>query len=69
VIVVVALLGVAVVVAVGTSSFVRRHGESDEPQSGWTPTDEVFRDPGTDRMVRVWTDSSGDRHSVPEQGG
>jgi hypothetical protein len=58
---------VAVVVAVVWSLFIRRHGESDQPQSGWTPTDEVFRDPGTDRMMRVWTDRSGERHYVPEE--
>ena len=66
-IVVFALLGVAVVVAVLWSLFLRRHGESDQPQSGWTPTDEVFNDPGTDRMMRVWTDRSGERHYVPEE--
>jgi hypothetical protein len=33
----------------------------------WTPTDEVFRDPGTERMMRVWVDRGGDRHYVPER--
>jgi hypothetical protein len=65
-----ALLGVfliaAVLVAVGMSLFLRRHGESGEPESTWTPTDEVFRDPGTDRVMRVWADAAGGRHYVPE---
>ncbi len=64
-----ALLGIAVLVAVIWSLFVRRHGESDQPESGWVPTDEVFTDPGTDRKMRVWTDPAGDRHYVPEQQG
>ena len=68
-VIVFALLGAAVVVAVVISLFVRRHGESDQPQSGWTPTDELFRDPGTDRTMRVWTDRAGERHYVPEQQG
>ncbi len=65
-VVILLLVGVAVVVAVVISFFVRRHGESGVPQAGWTPTDEVFKDPGTDRMMRVWVDPSGDRHYVPD---
>jgi len=67
--VVFALLGAAVIVAVVISLFVRRHGESDDPAAGWTPTDELFKDPGTDRMMRVWVDRAGDRHYVPDQQG
>jgi hypothetical protein len=67
-ILVLVLIGVAVVVAVIISFFVRRHGESDAPQPGWTPTDEVFMDPGTDRKMRVWVDASGERHYVPGGG-
>ncbi len=66
VVVILALVGVAVVVAVIISLFVRRHGESDQPQPGWTPTDEVFKDPGTDRTMRVWLDRAGERHYVPD---
>ena len=29
------------------------------PEPGWTPTDEVFKDPGTDRLMRVWLDRTG----------
>jgi hypothetical protein len=65
-----ALLGVLVVavvlVATGMSLFVRRHGESPAPESGWVPTDEVFKDPVTDRLMRVWADPTGQRHYLPE---
>ncbi|MGO8869991.1 MAG: hypothetical protein ACLQPH_01060 [Acidimicrobiales bacterium] len=64
--VILGLVGAAVVVAVVISLFVRRHGESDAPQPGWTPTDEVFRDPGTNRTMRVWVDRAGDRHYVTD---
>jgi hypothetical protein len=63
---IIGLVGVAVVVAVVISFFVRRHGESSDPLPGWTPTDEVFKDPGTDRMMRVWLDPAGERHYVPD---
>jgi hypothetical protein len=58
---------VAVAVAVAMSLFVRRHGESDAPQAGWTPTNEVFKDPGTSRTMRVWVDATGERHYVAER--
>ena len=61
-----ALLGVAVIVVVVISFFVRRHGESDAPLAGWTSTDERFKDPGT-RTMRVWVDRVGERHYVPEE--
>jgi hypothetical protein len=65
-VIVVVLIVAAVVVAVVISFFVRRHGESESPRSGWTPTDEVFQDPGTNRTMRVWVDRSAERHYVPE---
>jgi hypothetical protein len=65
-----ALLGVlviaAVLVAAGMSLFLRRHGEADSPEPDWIPTDEVFRDPGTGRLMRVWADGAGARHYVPD---
>ncbi len=64
--IVLALVGAAVLVAVAISFFVRRHGESEGPRPGWRPTDEVFFDPGTDRTMRVWVDQSAERHYVPE---
>ncbi|MDA8292036.1 MAG: hypothetical protein M0Z33_10225 [Actinomycetota bacterium] len=62
--VVVALLAILAVV----SLLVRRHGESPRPERGWTRTSEVFKDPGSDRTMRVWVDESGGRHYVPEEG-
>jgi hypothetical protein len=51
----------------GVSLFVRRHGEAGVPAGDWTPTPEVFVDPGTGRRMRVWTDPrDGTRHYVPE---
>jgi hypothetical protein len=68
-----ALLGVAVIAAVlvaaAMSLFLRRHGEADSPRPGWVPTDEVFRDPGTERVMRVWADRLGGRHYLPESPG
>lgn len=64
--IVLVLIGAAVLVAVVISFFLRRHAESDRPRPGWTPTDEVFQDPGTNRTMRVWVDPSAERHYVPE---
>ncbi len=62
-------LGVLVALVV-VSLGVRRHGESDEVRPGWRPTDEVFRDPTTDRIMRVWVDpADGTRHYVPDERG
>jgi hypothetical protein len=65
-----ALLGVLVIAAVlvagAMSLFLRRHGESPGPAPGWVPTDEVFKDPVTDRVMRVWADGTGQRHYLPE---
>ncbi len=33
------------------------------------PTDEVFKDPVTDRLMRVWADRTGQRHYLPESEG
>ncbi len=46
----------------------QRHGEADRPRSGWRRTEEVFKDPSTDRLMRVWVDpGSGSRHYIPER--
>ena len=64
------LIGVLVLLVVlgfvVASFFVRRHGESEGPRPGWQRTDEVFNDPSTNRVVRVWLDESGERRYVPE---
>ena len=60
------LIGLAVIGVVVYSIFLRRHGETDQPQPGWRPTDEVFNDPSTNRVMRVWLDGSGERRYVAE---
>jgi hypothetical protein len=44
----------------------RGHGDADSPQAGWHPTSERFRDPRTNRVMRVWEDAGGGRHYVPD---
>ena len=61
------LVGVAILVAIVFSFFVRRHGESQTPADGWRRTDEIFVDPTTDRRMRVWVDPvDGSRHYIAE---
>jgi len=56
-----------IAIALALSWHHRRHGESPGPEEGWTRTEEVFRDPSTDRIMRVWVDpKDGSRHYVPE---
>jgi hypothetical protein len=44
----------------------RRHGEGEPVQPHWVATDEVFRDPTTGRVMRVWVDpTDGTRHYAP----
>ena len=41
----------------------RRRGEGEPVQQHWVATDEVFRDPTTGRVMRVWVDpTDGTRH-------
>ena len=44
----------------------RGHGDADSPRAGWRPTNERFRDPKTNRVMRVWEDAGGTRHYVPD---
>lgn len=61
------VVGAAILVAIGRSFFLRRHGESELPAEGWQRTDEVFVDPTTNRRMRVWIDPvDGSRHYVAE---
>jgi len=61
------VVGAAILIAIGWSFFVRRHGESQTPADGWQRTDEVFVDPSTDRRMRVWVDPvDGSRHYIAE---
>ena len=45
----------------------RRHAQQAEPDPGWVPTPERFRDPSTRLIMRVWIDPADlSRHYVPE---
>jgi hypothetical protein len=45
----------------------RRHAQRAEPDAGWVPTPERFRDPSTRAIMRVWVDPADlSRHYVPE---
>ena len=49
----------------------RRHGESKRPAPEWRATAERFRDPTSNKVMRVWVDPAGGRHYVadpPAQG-
>jgi len=64
---VIVLLVLAVVVGCFFISLtLRRHGESDKPNADWRRTEELFNDPSTNRVMRVWLDTAGERHYVPE---
>ena len=66
---VVIILALAVVALVGWLQ-LWRHGESAVPAESWERTDEVFRDPSTGRIMRVWHDpADGSRHYVTEPPG
>jgi hypothetical protein len=61
-----AIVALVVVALLVYSILLRRHGESERPKPDWRPTDEVFNDPSTNRVMRVWLDASGERRYVPE---
>lgn len=44
----------------------RGHGDADAPDPDWHPTNERFRDPRTNRVMRVWVEPGGGRHYVAE---
>jgi len=44
----------------------RGHGHADAPDATWQPTAERFRDPRSGAVMRVWQDSGGGRHYVPD---
>ena len=45
----------------------KRHAQVSEPEPGWVPTAERFRDPSSNTIMRVWTDpADGSRHYVPD---
>jgi hypothetical protein len=63
---VVILVAIVVIGLAVASLFVRRHRESIRPEPGWQRTQEVFNDPSTNRVMRVWLDDSGERRYVRE---
>ena len=44
----------------------RGHGDADAPAPDWQPTNERFRDPRTNKVMRVWIDTAGGRHYVAD---
>jgi hypothetical protein len=44
----------------------RGHGDADSPDPSWRPTSERFRDPRSNRIMRVWEDAAGARHYVAD---
>lgn len=46
---------------------VPAHGETEASAIDWQPTNERFRDPRTNRIMRVWVDTAGGRHYVPDR--
>lgn len=48
----------------------RRHAQQAQPDPGWVPTPERFRDPSTRSIMRVWVDPADfSRHYVAEPEG
>ena len=45
----------------------RGHGEAERPEPDWRPSNERFRDPRTNRVMRVWLDAGAGRHYVPDE--
>jgi hypothetical protein len=46
----------------------RRHGEGAPLEAHWVATGEVFRDPTSGRVMRVWVDpTDGSRHYAPTE--
>ncbi len=66
--IIVLVIIVVVVAAFIVSLFLKRHGESTYIDANWLPTEEVFRDPSTDRLMRVYVDKrNGQRHYIHER--
>jgi hypothetical protein len=42
------------------------HGDADRPKPDWQPTNERFRDPRSNKVMRVWVDTGGGRHYVAD---
>jgi hypothetical protein len=55
-------------VRAGRARWGKGHGEADTAAPEWRPTNERFRDPRTNRVMRVWVDTAGGRHYVVDEG-
>ncbi len=53
----------------GRRRWGRGHGEAPAAAPDWHPTAERFRDPSTNKVMRVWLDGAGGRHYVVDDGG
>jgi hypothetical protein len=51
----------------GRARWRRGHGDAERPAPDWRPTAERFRDPRSNRVMRVWEDAGGARHYVPDE--
>jgi hypothetical protein len=64
-----AVVGLGLVALAVVSVLVyTRYGEAHhQAQRHWQRTDEVFKDPSTGRLMRVWLDGNdGSRHYLPD---
>jgi len=52
----------------GRPRWGKGHGEADRAAPDWRPTNERFRDPRSNRVMRVWIDTAGGRHYLVDQG-
>ncbi len=52
----------------GRRRWGRGHGEAPAAAPDWRPTAERFRDPATNKVMRVWVDRGGGRHYVVDDG-
>jgi len=52
--------------APGRARWGRGHGDAEAVGADWRPTAERFRDPRTNRVMRVWEDAGGARHYVAD---
>jgi hypothetical protein len=50
-----------------TRRWGRGHAEAPRAAPDWRPTAERFRDPSSNKVMRVWVDGSGGRHYVPDE--
>lgn len=61
------LLLLVAVVLIPLARYRRRHAESAQAQPTWQPTSEVFVDPASQRLMRVWVEpADGTRHYLPD---